>query len=313
MFNTITPRLFREPISAGTAALVTAGAQLLGTGATAYAQGRMNKKTRQWNEKMYSLQRSHNLQDWATQNEYNSPKMQIQRMREAGLNPALMYKGGSGDVTAGPIRSADAPSWSPQAPRFDNLGNIASNGLSTYMDMQMKKQTLDNLTQQNTILKQDQLLKQAQTTQILANTESTKQNTLGAQFDLKMKNALSNNQLQVAEQNLRAITKQTDVLLNRNEREALQNVQSLREGAQRILNMREQNAASKQQREFIKEQIHNLWKDRELKQLDIDLKKTGVQPSDELWQRILGRIIGTNAEGGVSPSDFWKLPPLRLY
>ena len=208
MFNTITPRLFREPITAGTAALVTAGAQLLGTGATAYAQGRMNKKTRQWNEKMYSLQRSHNLQDWATQNEYNSPKMQIQRMREAGLNPALMYKGGSGDVTAGPIRSADAPSWSPQAPRFDNLGNIASNGLSTYMDMQMKKQTLDNLTQQNTILKQDQLLKQAQTTQILANTESTKQNTLGAQFDLKMKNALSNNQLQVAEQNLRATIKQ---------------------------------------------------------------------------------------------------------
>jgi hypothetical protein len=312
MFTSITPRLFREPISAGTAALITAGAQLTGTGLSAISQGSMNRKTRKWNEKMYEKQRANSLADWNLQNEYNSPRAQIERMRAAGLNPALMYKN-MPDNTATPVKTPDMQSWNPKAANYDNLGNIASNSLSTYMDMQMKKATLDNLTEQNTILKQDQLLKQAQTTQVIANTESIKQNTLGAQFDLKMKNALQTNQLQVAEQNLRAITKQTDVLLNRNEREALQNVQSLREGAQRILNMREQNANSKQQREFIKEQIHNLWKDRELKQLDIDLKKTGVQPSDELWQRILGRVLGSNTGEGVSPSDFFKLPPLRFY
>ena len=45
MFNT-SIRLFRDPISAGTAAIL-AGSQLLGQGVNAYAQGKMNKTLKQ--------------------------------------------------------------------------------------------------------------------------------------------------------------------------------------------------------------------------------------------------------------------------
>jgi len=125
MFNN-SIRLFREPISAGTAAII-GGAQLLGQGANAFAQGKMNKKTREWNEKMYGIQRADALADWARTNQYNSPLAQMQRFKEAGLNPNLIY--GQQNMSQ-PIRSTDTKSWNPQAPAF-NLGQIVDQYLQT--------------------------------------------------------------------------------------------------------------------------------------------------------------------------------------
>ena len=76
-------------------AAVTAAGQVLGTGINAIAQGKMNKKTRQWNEKMYAQQRTDALADWNMQNAYNSPEQQMQRLRDAGLNPNLVYGNGA--------------------------------------------------------------------------------------------------------------------------------------------------------------------------------------------------------------------------
>ena len=52
MFNNVTTiRLFREPITIGTAAIL-GGGQLASQGINALVQSGMNKKTREWNEKM---------------------------------------------------------------------------------------------------------------------------------------------------------------------------------------------------------------------------------------------------------------------
>jgi hypothetical protein len=45
-----------------------------------------------------------------------------------------------------------------------------------------------------------------------------------------------------------------------------------------------------------------LVKDGTLKQLDIELKRTGVQPTDELWQRAVGRILSDLIPSGGLPS-----------
>lgn len=61
----------------------------------------MNKKTREfnreeaekqrnWSEKMYNEQNAWNYQMWQEEKEYNTPAAQVERMREAGLNP-LFY------------------------------------------------------------------------------------------------------------------------------------------------------------------------------------------------------------------------------
>lgn len=48
-------------------------------------------RERKFQREMTQNQYSHDIQMWNKQNEYNSPANQKQRMKEAGLNPALMY------------------------------------------------------------------------------------------------------------------------------------------------------------------------------------------------------------------------------
>lgn len=54
--------------------------------------------SRAWQEKM-----------WHMQNDYNSPKAQIARIKEAGLNPAMMYANGSAGGASASVPSAPAP------------------------------------------------------------------------------------------------------------------------------------------------------------------------------------------------------------
>lgn len=109
--------------------LIAAGASLAGTGINAMSQGSINRKTRNWNERMYALQRGDALADWQMMNEYNSPEAQMARFQEAGLNPNLIYGSSNEGAT---VRSANMGSWSPQAVRFDpseavmSYANVAS-------------------------------------------------------------------------------------------------------------------------------------------------------------------------------------------
>jgi hypothetical protein len=169
MFNT-SIRLFREPISVGTAAIL-AGSQLLGQGVNAYAQGKMNKKTREWNEKMYNQQREHALADWRMQNEYNSPSAQMARLKAAGLNPNLVYKGGA-DAVSGPVRSTDVKGWNPTPPQVDP--NTAGNVLSMYQNLKMRELQTDNLKQNMEYTKQKILEGIAKTNKAISETDFTK-------------------------------------------------------------------------------------------------------------------------------------------
>jgi len=128
-----------EPISA-TAAII-AGAGTAGQGINAFAQGKMNRKTRQWNEKMYARQREDALADWARTNEYNTPLQQMARLKQAGLNPNLVYDKGA-DNTSAMVRGTEAKSWDPKAPAFD-LGQIANQ----YLGSQQRTQSME-LTQE---------------------------------------------------------------------------------------------------------------------------------------------------------------------
>lgn len=73
------------------ASLISAGGNLLGGLFNASAQSSANRT----NIQLQREQQSWNELMWQKQNEYNTPAAQIQRMREAGLNPALMYSQGN--------------------------------------------------------------------------------------------------------------------------------------------------------------------------------------------------------------------------
>ncbi|WVR22154.1 MAG: DNA pilot protein [Malazfec virus 7] len=139
-----------EPVT--TAALIGAGASALGGGANAIATASMNKKTREWNEKMYAKQHADNIASWNMQNSYNSPQEQMARLQAAGLNPQLVY--GQGAV-ANSTSAPDVPSSMPWRAETPDLGipKIAD----TYFNVKSQQQLLSNQKQQGNLLAIEQL------------------------------------------------------------------------------------------------------------------------------------------------------------
>lgn len=96
----------------------------LGAGINAIFQGKSNRKSRKFAEKMYYQQRNDALAFWNAQNAYNTPAAQMQRFKAAGLNPNLIYgRGSSGE--AGSINVPNQPRWNPTAPHL-NLAEISN-------------------------------------------------------------------------------------------------------------------------------------------------------------------------------------------
>lgn len=278
--------------AAAIGAIVQGGASLIGQGLNWASTSINNAKSRKWNEQMYARQRQDALADWNMQNEYNSPASQMKRFKEAGLNPNLIY-GQSNE--GGVVRSTNVESWRPDAPSFDLSG--VGNAFMQFYDTRIKQAQYDNLKAANTIAVQDAALRAAQVAATQAGTAKTQVETGQSEFNLSQARALQNVSLQTAEQQLRKLTADTEFTLAQNERAAATTAQSLTQGAENILILRQQQVTNRWQQRQIQEMIENLKKDRELKQLDINLKKIGVQPGDELWQRILAQLLGQ--EGGL--------------
>ena len=144
-------------------AAIGAGASLLGGAIGASSQSSANKTNmaiakmnNEYNARMQSQQNTYNLDMWNKQNEYNTPSAQLQRYKDAGLNPNLIY--GSGSASAG-----NAPSIQTESPKaaesvrvqpvnyFQGLAQGLNKGLDTllaykmYENQVVRTQNLGNL------------------------------------------------------------------------------------------------------------------------------------------------------------------------
>lgn len=276
------------PIGAAGAAIIAGAASLAGTGAQAYAQGRMNKKTIRFAREMQALQRNQALDDYHMQNEYNSPTAQMQRFRDAGLNPNLIYGQTNEGAT---VRSSDTPSWNPRTPTWDTLGNAPRASLAAYYDVQLKEAQTDNLTAQNSVYVQDAALRAAQTA-------ATVQSTAKTEFELGQARSLAGISLEAAKADLINKQQSNTIQLNQEERNAAITSSNLKEAAERILEIRARalktstdTQTSRLEQDRIRKSIHDLDKNIELKQLDINLKQKGINPSDPMYLRVLGQFL----------------------
>lgn len=290
--------------------IIAAGSSLLGQGISAASQGSVNKKTRKWNEKMHALQRSESLSDFALQNSYNHPSSQMARLREAGLNPNLVYGEGAVANNAGGVRPAPVESWSPRAPTVD-LGAAVGQGIGAYNDLQVKNAQVDNMRVQNDILQQEVNLKKAQIIATMLGTGKTSVEIKRMEFDLGLSQDLRDTTIEGKKLDVQRTAAETYVLLNRDEREAASNSSNLREAVERILSLRKGRAKSDAEINEINARIKNLDSDQELKQLSIDLQKQGISPNAPTFIRLAAKLAekmpGINQPGAVSPQDVKNL------
>jgi hypothetical protein len=109
------------------------------------AQKQINEQNIQFQKETLQNQRTAALQDWDKVNAYNHPAQQMQRYKESGLNPQLIY-GNASNTPASMIRNTNM-----ESPKADSrgiiegigtMGQAMSGGIQNIMAMQ----TLDNQT-----------------------------------------------------------------------------------------------------------------------------------------------------------------------
>ena len=230
--------------------------------------------------KMYERQHKDNLEFWHMQNSYNSPQEQMKRLQEGGLNPNLVYGSGSPQGQASPVSTPDVKPVNHRFPQAQDF-----NFLAQYFDSQIKQAQVDNLKVDNAVKLEDAMLKEAQR-------KNTEAQTGRSIYDLKFDKSLESVYADMKREQVRGIKASTTQILDENERRAAMNGASLKESAQRVLNLRAKRAHTKSEISKVKQTVKNLKSTNALMKLDIELKKNGIQPSDALYMRILGRLLG---------------------
>lgn len=188
-----------EPVV--TSALIGAGASALAGGTSAVAQSSLNKKTREfnreeaekqraWNEAMADKQNAWNFEMWMKQNEYNSPTAQVERLRDAGLNPLYYGLDGSsaGQLSAAQPLGYERAKMDNQPNPFEGLGKSAVEGAGLFMQGKLAEKELE--------LKNTQIDKLKEDTAGVKLDNQWKDNTLQARSDAEsLRNDLTRKQI----------------------------------------------------------------------------------------------------------------------
>lgn len=296
---------------------VMAGSQLIGQGLNALSQSGINKKTREWNERMYSMQRQHALDDWNRQNEYNNPAAQMARLKAAGLNPHLIYGGGPGNVSQ-PVRSTDAKSWNPTPPQFD-LGAAARSAIFTGVDLETKQTQLDRINAMIAVDKQKAINMASDTAQKVQQTAKTK-------WEYEQAQRLGSYSLEAARLGVRELETRISKNVTQNEYTAQQIATEVimrpykRDKAiAEIANLKQQTATSGAQKELIQQNVKNQQWKAQIDSLAVELnsfmneeRKRGKNPNESAFGRLLYDAVDKTTNQirtmrkEIGEKGFWK-------
>lgn len=145
--------------------LISGGASLLGglfgsssSKKAAQAQLQAVRETNALNKELAYQQNEWNLQQWNRENEYNKPSAQMERMREAGINPFFAVGNMTAGNAEGYLSSADLANQQPvvsplQGQSGQILGSAISQagqfGTTAFYDNQIKAEQAKNLQLKN--------------------------------------------------------------------------------------------------------------------------------------------------------------------
>lgn len=150
---------------------------------TNQANQMINEANIDYSREAWANEVAYNWEMWNRTNEYNDPSAQMQRLKNAGLNPYTMMDGGdAGTASAGSAPSHNQPQQLPMQagkvdPYYVPLSNTAQDvqnviaAVGQMADVQLKRQQEIGMGIQNQYLAQKQA---AEVAKILADTGNTK-------------------------------------------------------------------------------------------------------------------------------------------
>lgn len=160
-------------------------------------QSRKNTESvNQTNLQLAEKEFASNKDMWQTQNIYNSPQEQMMRLKNAGLNPNLVYTGGNVTGNA----ASKAPEYNaPQIQKPEvypmNLMSNLPQMLSAYNDIKVKAAQTDNIKAATDVSRAQATTEALRAANLAANTDRTN-------FDLGLAKTLQENSIETAKANL---------------------------------------------------------------------------------------------------------------
>lgn len=299
----MTQRFILMPIDAGIAGalggVMPGPKDFFNVGSTLFT----NWQQKKYADQAYKRQRADSIEFWNMQNAYNTPEAQMQRFKDAGLNPHLIYGQGNGG-NAAPIPTPDTMPVNFREPRLDtNSRNGLAEALMLQADLKIKNAQADNLTVQNEVIRQDAALRRFQAER--------------AGYDLDFERKLTDVSADARRENLRKTRTEIDIMTNRDAREAALNSSNIQEASQRMLTLIEQRKGMPLERgrvaadiDRIRQNIAIMEKEGILKDFEIALRQQGINPNDPLWARYVGMFLSDVYDGKLTPStiagSIWK-------
>jgi len=287
--------------------VAVAGIQAAGSLIGGVGKGR-KARHEQWitNERNINFQKEVNQQniDWNTDmwnktNEYNSPLMQMQRFKAAGLNPHLIY--GQGTIAQQPHEpnlTAPRAEALPVDTTMNEIGSGFAAAAANYVANRKQQTEVDNLKKTQDVMDAQITNTNAQTANTLTNTARTAQQTEQAK-------ELWSNTVATAEANLRNTSLQGDNIEQQirasktgqrlTEEQIQATSQSISESIERVKQLKIQGDVARA--------------DLELKNLDLRLKRLGIQPTDSPIFRIPSQVFSDpdmRGKAGRAFKNWWS-------
>ena len=118
-------------------------ANLAGTFSTNMENKKLMREQMRFNEKMFEAQKEYNWDMFNAVNAYNTPSAQLERFRQAGINPAMAMSGvNPAEAQGGTVNPPSAPAApSMQAPDFTGLSRIGD----TIYNSELREKQLESM------------------------------------------------------------------------------------------------------------------------------------------------------------------------
>lgn len=136
MKNSIYPR-DQHVIGSIIAGVVAAGTAI----ASGASKKRQQRRAQAYQRELLDYQNNIALSNWDKENAYNTPSAQMERYRQAGLNPNLIY---SQQNTAGSIGEYQPTSVEPMIGTGEIIGSALNSAYQTYFDSYLKEQNIES-------------------------------------------------------------------------------------------------------------------------------------------------------------------------
>ena len=246
---------------------IAAGASLVGSMINKGSQNSANKQ----NLELAKYQNDWNLKQWERENAYNLPINQMARLKQAGLNPNLVYGNGTSTQSASSPRAADM-SVSPYLGASQDLGNAAQAAMSA---QNFQRQNELSKTQADYIRQQTITEGQKQASMAISNARS--------ELDYSIAKELQDTSVEVGRENLRKLQM---------EAQSATSDANIKSFIHRELQPLQKQLSQAQLRQ-VELSTANLRQDMDFNKFEQDMKRIGIYPGDKLYVRLLSRILKT--------------------